>query len=176
MCQGRRNDAPGTATGGRTVRSISQARDYAARPGCRAPDRGRRETGAACRLCAGADGAGPGRSAAARKCPHRRVGGAVERRGEEPTQQAQAGFLDSMRDAVFGRPREAPGSVPRVRPQGTQWASEPPAPAEYPPQRLAPGAPPQPPLPAGFPLGGGGGGGGAGADRSSAPRRRRPRA
>jgi uncharacterized protein len=38
--------------------------------------------------------------------------------GEEP-QQRQGSFLDSMRDAAFGR-REGRGSVPQVRPQSTQ--------------------------------------------------------
>jgi uncharacterized protein len=80
--------------------------------------------------------------------------------GAGQPQQQQGGFLDSMREAVFGRPRETSGSVPSVRPQGTQtaFAAAPGQQPEagYPPQRPAPGYPLQPPYPAAPAFGAGG--------------------
>jgi hypothetical protein len=75
---------------------------------------------------------------------------------EETPQQQQASFLDTMRDAMFGRPPRPAGSVPSVRPQA---APPPPGrepPTGYGPQGGAPGYPPQPPYPPGPAFGGGG--------------------
>jgi hypothetical protein len=46
--------------------------------------------------------------------------------GEPDAGRPQGGFLDTMRDSLFGR-REAPraGSVPSVRPGGSPWANAP---------------------------------------------------
>ena len=77
------------------------------RVGC---DRGRPAQGAQCDLCAGADRAGAGRGAQARRMPASR---SWSRRHAPATGQS-GGFLDSMRDAVFGK--EQRGSVPNVPP------------------------------------------------------------
>jgi len=67
--------------------------------------------------------------------------------GPAQPQRQQGGFLDNMRDALFGRD-EPHGSVPTVRPQGAQRAEAPGgepgyAPPGYAPQRPAmPGQPP----------------------------------
>ena len=56
-----------------------------------------------------------------------------ELEGTAPPQQENRGFLDSMRDSLFGR-EEPRGSVPRVSPQGapTPWSNAPMgAPAGY---------------------------------------------
>lgn len=78
---------------------------------------------------------------------------------DQPPQQQQGGFLDSMREAVFGRDGGR-GSVPTVRPPATgSVASEPPgyqAQAEYPPQTPPSGFPPQPSYPGAQPFGSGG--------------------
>ena len=68
--------------------------------------RGRHHRGPAARaersLRVGADGAGAGRSAEARQCPHPGTGRRMRR------EQAQSGsFLDSMRDALFGQGQTA---------------------------------------------------------------------
>jgi hypothetical protein len=70
--------------------------------------------------------------------------------GEPEPDRPQGGFLDTMRDSLFGR-REAPraGSVPSVRPGGSPWANAPGYQAETP-------AAPMGPAPAGY--GGGSGG------------------
>jgi len=74
--------------------------------------------------------------------------------GNEPQQQ-QGGFLDSMRDAVFGHGADhgdpARGSVPRV--QGSAYQSQ----QGYVPPRTAPAFPAQPPYPAGAGFGPAGG-------------------
>src|SRR5436305_5726808 len=44
-----------------------------------------------------------------------------ELEGTEPEQQQSGGFLDSMRDAIFG-PTPSRGSVPSVRPPGSRPA------------------------------------------------------
>ena len=77
---------------------------------------------------------------------------------QEPPRQQQGSFLDSMRDAVFGRAREPAGSVPSVRPPATQWSPEPSPRADYPGpgQGPAPGGPPQGPYPGGPGFGTGG--------------------
>jgi hypothetical protein len=84
--------------------------------------------------------------------------------GDEAPQprQQQASFLDTMRDAMFGRPERPAGSMPSVRPQAAPF-SPPPGrepPMGYGPQGPAPGYPPQPPYPPGPAFGGGTFGGG----------------
>ncbi len=72
-------------------------------------------------------------------------------------QSQQAGFLDTMRDALFGR-NEPHGSVPTVRPQSAQPGTAAPSGAEpqpgYAPPRPAPAMPPS--YPPGPPFGSGG--------------------
>ena len=97
--------------------------------------------GAERRLFAGADRAGAGRGAQSRQQPHPGVRAAVRRPAAE---EQPRGFLDTMRDTVFGRD-EPRGSVPRVPPGGapaggpTRGAGRPmrragvPAAAGYPP-------------------------------------------
>jgi hypothetical protein len=64
--------------------------------------------------------------------------------GEPEPGRPQGGFLDTMRDSLFGR-HEAPraGSVPSVRPGGSPWANAPGYRAEAPaaPAAMAPAAP-----------------------------------
>ncbi len=80
-------------------------------------------------------------------------------------QQPQGSFLDTMREAVFGK-SEPRGSVPSVHPQGAPSSAAPPPGYQpqggYPPQRPAPSVAPQAPYPpAGYPPAGpafGGGG------------------
>jgi hypothetical protein len=81
---------------------------------------------------------------------------------EQPPSQPQGGFLDSMREAVFGH-QPGRGSVPTVRPQGSQPPQSPFAAAPgyqsqtgYAPQAPAPGYAPQSPYPAGAGFGSGG--------------------
>jgi hypothetical protein len=64
--------------------------------------------------------------------------------GEPDAGRPQGGFLDTMRDSLFGR-RDAPhaGSVPSVRPGGSPWANAPGYRAEAP-------AAPMGPAPAGY--------------------------
>lgn len=83
--------------------------------------------------------------------------------GNEQRQAQGTGFLDSMRDAVFGRGQDRDsqagrGSVPSVRAQASSGFAPrqaQPQPA-YPPQGPAPGYAPQPPYPTGPAFGGGG--------------------
>jgi hypothetical protein len=70
-------------------------------------------------------------------------------------QQQQGGFLDNMRDALFGRD-EPRGSVPTVRPQVAQPAETPGGAPGYAPQRPAPAITAQPSYGAGPPFGAGG--------------------
>ena len=77
------------------------------------------------------------------------LGGAVQ------PQRQQGGFLDNVRDALFGRD-EPHGSVPTVRPQAAQPAETPGDEPGYAPQRPAPAMTAQPPYGAGPPLGAGG--------------------
>ena len=63
------------------------------------------------RLCAGADRSGAGRSAEARRPAHPGTGGGGSRSAEAGQ---SGGFLDSMRDAIFGQNQQH-GSVPNVR-------------------------------------------------------------
>jgi uncharacterized protein len=77
--------------------------------------------------------------------------------GEEQPQHG--GFLDNMREAVFGR-RDPRGSVPNVRPQAAQPSSAAP-PAYQSPQAYPPGGPSYPTNPALGPGGPGFGGGGS---------------
>ena len=65
------------------------------------------------------------------------LGGAVQ------PQRQQGGFLDNMRDALFGRD-EPHGSVPTVRPQAAPPAEAPRDEPGYPPQRPVPAMPAQP--------------------------------
>lgn len=77
--------------------------------------------------------------------------------GDQPPQQQQPGFLDSMREAVFGH-GEARGSVPTVRAAGASSAV--PGASGYPPSagyaEPRPGFPPQSGYPMGPAFGGGG--------------------
>ncbi|HEY2530191.1 MAG TPA: DUF2076 domain-containing protein [Xanthobacteraceae bacterium] len=79
--------------------------------------------------------------------------------GDQPPQQQQGGFLDSMREAVLGRDG-GHGSVPTIRPPGTgSVAGGTPgyqAQAEYPPQSPPSGFSPQPSYPGAPPFGSGG--------------------
>ena len=66
---------------------------------------------AQCGLRAGADRAGAGRGAEARRRPHPGTGS----RRMQPEQTQSGGFLDSMRDTIFGKDSQPRGSVPNVR-------------------------------------------------------------
>jgi hypothetical protein len=79
--------------------------------------------------------------------------------GAAQPRQQQGGFLDNMRDALFGR-NEPHGSVPTVRPQtaqpGTAGAPDAEPQPGYAPPRPAPAMPAQPSYPAGPTFGSGG--------------------
>jgi hypothetical protein len=79
--------------------------------------------------------------------------------GAAQPQRQQGGFLDNMRDALFGRD-EPRGSVPTVRPQAAQPATAEAPGGEpqpgYAPPRPAPAMASQPSYPAGPPLASGG--------------------
>jgi hypothetical protein len=63
--------------------------------------------------------------------------------GEPEAGRPQGGFLDTMREGLFGRHDAPRGSVPSVRPGGSPWANAPGYRAEAPaaPTAMAPAAP-----------------------------------
>ena len=97
-----KDDTAGTSACRRVVRSSGDAGRQQARPAGRSADRRRPSERAACALCAGADGVGPGRSAAQRRRPHSRT-----RRRRAPASASSGWFSRQYARDISGRRAEA---------------------------------------------------------------------